>query len=67
MEVLIQTIEEKILAELVNQNRSIIGLAREVHVTDRHLYYVLKGKPGEKRKLSVALKTLIEEALGKEF
>lgn len=67
MDILEKTIEEKILEEISRRNKSIPWLSEQVFVGFRHLYYVLKGKPGEKRKLSDGLKKRIEAVLGKDF
>lgn len=67
MQVLFKTPEQLIVEEIKRKNKSIQWLAVQVCINYRHLYYVLTGKPGEKRKLSAGLKARIEEVLDKEF
>lgn len=67
MDILTQTPEEMIVAEIKKRKKSIQWLADRVGIGWRHLYYVLVGKPEEKRKLSDGLKQRISEVLGKDF
>ena len=62
-----ETIEASILKVMQEQGVSLAGLGRSTHVTTEHIFYVLKGKPGEKRKLSSKLLARINDALGTDF
>lgn len=59
--------ENLIIKELLSRKKSVAWLADLVHISPRHLYFVLTGKGMEKRKLSDGLKKRIEEVLGREF
>lgn len=59
--------ESEILKVMEERKISLAALGRSTHVSKEHIFYVLKGKPGEKRNLSQALLSRINEVLDTEF